>query len=121
MRLGACSVIVAGAVRHRVSVSTLGAALTFAIVLIAAPPAALAQQLQPIPDVFVGDWSRHGVGLTISRFDSAAEQGEALARWRIYTWCQDPVTNAPNPPPCDSVIGNSLEDGGIAVIALTHP
>lgn len=47
--------------------------------------------------------------------------GSAVAQWRTYTWCQDPITKKPNPPPCDTFVGNFIEDGGIASIALLHP
>jgi hypothetical protein len=71
--------------------------------------------------MYVGGWWHHGAGITITRFEASPTGGSALAQWRTYTWCQDPLTTKPNPPPCDTSVGNFLEDGGIASIALLHP
>jgi hypothetical protein len=78
-------------------------------------------QLAPIPDMYVGAWWHHGAGIMITKFEGSPEGGSAVAQWRTYTWCQDPITKKPNPPPCDTFVGNFIEDGGIASIALLHP
>ena len=74
-------------------------------------PAGAQEQPAPIPDMYIGGWERHGTGITISRSDFAPEQGNALMEWRTYTWCQDPITQKPSPPPCDSMIGNTIGSG----------
>ena len=79
------------------------------------------QSLAPIPDMYVGNWGHHGASISISRSDFAPEQGEALMRWRTYSWCQDPSTNNTSPPPCDTILGNSIAAGGLGSITLTHP
>lgn len=84
-------------------------------------PAGAQEQPAPIPDMYIGGWERHGTGITISRSDFAPEQGNALMEWRTYTWCQDPITQKPSPPPCDSMIGNTIGSGGLASITLLHP
>jgi hypothetical protein len=109
--------------RRRTCIRILGAALLVAVVTtppgVGADPAD--QQLAPIPDIYVGSWSRHGSSLSITRPDAFPEAGNLIAQWRTYTWCQDPVSKKANPPPCDMIIGNSIEDGGLASIALLHP
>ncbi len=83
--------------------------------------AAAQTQLQPIPDAFVGFWSHHGIGLTITREDAFPQAGDAIVQWRTYTWCQDPGSQQRNPPPCDLLLDNQIADGGIASIVLVHP
>jgi hypothetical protein len=93
----------------------------FAAALPGASAHAQDAQLAPIPDMYVGAWSHHGVGISISRSDAFPEAGSAIVQWRIYTWCQDTLTNQQNPPPCDMIIGNLITNGGIASIVLMHP
>jgi hypothetical protein len=57
---------------------------------------------------FVGDWSRHGVVLSV------ADDGSATALWRIYEWCGPGVTQ-----PCDRLEGNRLIAGGRAELVFT--
>jgi hypothetical protein len=83
--------------------------------------AAQDQQLAPIPDMYLGTWWHHGAELTISRPDEVPEAGSVIAQWRTYTWCEDALAQRVNPPPCDMMLGNFIEDGGIASIALLHP
>jgi hypothetical protein len=77
-------------------------------------------QIAPIPDMYLGNWGHHGASITITTFQGAPEGGSALVQWRTYTWCQDPTTKQSNPPPCDLSLGNFIEAGGIASIALFH-
>jgi hypothetical protein len=77
-------------------------------------------QLSPIPDMYVGAWWHHGMNFTITKVSDFPEDGFAIAQWRTYTWCQDAFSHTTNPPPCDMTIGNMIEDGGIASIALVH-
>ena len=60
------------------------------------------------------------MGITITRNGYAPEAPSVIAQWRTYTWCVDPFTQRRNAPPCDTMIGNMIEDGGIASIALFH-
>jgi hypothetical protein len=55
---------------------------------------------------FVGTWVRHGFALTVNA------DGNGDASWRVYGWC------SASPPPCDSIIGNQIIDGGHASIQL---
>jgi hypothetical protein len=55
---------------------------------------------------FVGTWVRHGFALTVNA------DGNGDASWRVYGWC------GASPPPCDSIIGNQIIDGGHASIQL---
>jgi hypothetical protein len=95
------------------------------VVLAAALPVASASAqgapLAPIPEMYVGSWSHHGAGISITRSDAFPELGSATMQWRTYTWCQDTLTNQQNPPPCDIIIGNLITNGGIASIVLMHP
>jgi hypothetical protein len=63
----------------------------------------------PSPDFssFVGDWGRHGFGMTISA------SGEATATWRIYKWCSDDPT-----PPCDEMTDSNIVNGGRATVVF---
>ena len=56
---------------------------------------------------FVGDWGRHGFGMTISA------SGEATATWRIYKWCSDDPT-----PPCDEMTDSNIVSGGRATVVF---
>lgn len=87
-----------------------------------APTAARADdvQLAPVPDMYYGTWWHHGAGITITRNDAVPEAPNVVAQWRTYTWCSDALTKKHNPPPCDSFVGNFIEDGGIASLAVFH-
>jgi hypothetical protein len=52
---------------------------------------------------FVGVWSRHGAGLTIS------PDGSFSLEWRTYRMCGE------GPPPCDQIVNNLITDGGRAI------
>jgi hypothetical protein len=54
-----------------------------------------------------GDWSRHGLGLSVS------EDGSVEAIWRVYRWCGPGVQL-----PCDELTGNLIISGGRADITL---
>ena len=56
-----------------------------------------------------GAWFRHGVSMTIG------PDGQAVANWRVYQWCNDLT----RPAPCDSIIGNNIIDGGLAMLRFT--
>ena len=70
----------------------------------AAPAAAQDAPFAPI----VGDWDRHGFGITVR------DDGRSSAVWRIYRWCGPGVAQ-----PCDQIIRNSLVSGGHAVIRFS--
>ena len=57
---------------------------------------------------FVGEWTFHGAVVVIN------PDGAGVANWRIYKWCSDDPT-----PPCDSVRGGDIIDGGKATFRLT--
>jgi hypothetical protein len=94
-----------------------------ACLLSLAPGAAYADEpkLAPVPDMYYGSWWHHGMNITITRHDWAPEAPTVIAQWRTYTWCLDSFSNKRNPPPCDSMVGNFIEDGGIASLAVFHP
>jgi hypothetical protein len=56
-----------------------------------------------------GDWTAHGFGLSV------ADDGQAVANWRVYQWCSDLTS----PAPCDSILGNEIESGGLAMVRFT--
>ena len=56
---------------------------------------------------FAESWARHGFMLQV------AEDGSALAEWRIYAVCTDEPA-----PPCDTVVGDEIIPGGRATIAF---
>src|SRR4051794_35457399 len=56
-----------------------------------------------------GNWTAHGFGLSV------ADDGQAVANWRVYQWCSDLTA----PAPCDSILGNDIEDGGLAMVRFT--
>jgi hypothetical protein len=56
-----------------------------------------------------GGWSSHGFDMSI------AADGQAVAHWRVYQWC----TDLTNPAPCDSIIGNQIEAGGLGMLRFT--
>ncbi len=110
--------------RVRNRLSWIGAALVVVLALLApvnSAPVAAQAELQPIPDMYVGTWSHHGIGISITRSDTFPQAGSAIAQWRTYTWCQDALSGNRNPPPCDMMVGNLIANGGIASILLTHP
>ncbi len=57
-------------------------------------------------EVLAGTWYRHGVDLTIT------PAGHATMEWRVYTVCGQ------DPPPCDNLQGNEVDDGGRATLEL---
>lgn len=56
-----------------------------------------------------GSWNQHGLWLYI------AADGQAVARWRVYIWCN----LLTKPAPCDSILDGHIEDGGLAMIGFT--
>jgi hypothetical protein len=87
--------------------SLLGLAL-LAVCLLGAPGYASAQSPANFA-ALAGDWSAHGFGLSI------ASDGQAVAHWRVYQWCSD----LSSPAPCDSMLGNDIENGGLAMLRFT--
>jgi hypothetical protein len=79
-----------------------------ALLCLGAPRAAFAGSGSDFSAI-AGGWSMHGLSLEI------AGDGQAVAHWRVYTWCSD----LSRPAPCDSIIGNSIEDGGLAMLRFT--
>jgi hypothetical protein len=75
---------------------------------------AQAQQLAPIPDMYLGEWFHHGASLDITRSDIDPAAGFVTAQWRTYSMCES------SPPPCDRFIGHVLAEGGIASLVLQH-
>jgi hypothetical protein len=72
-----------------------------------------------IPSTFCDGWYHHGGGFEITcppASDLEHQVGSMTASWRTYTWCPD----VNNKPPCDSMIGSNIMDGGIASLAVTH-
>jgi hypothetical protein len=65
----------------------------------------------------------HGLSFTITRYEFAPEGRSAIAQWRTYTPCVDTtgLTTKRNSPPCDSILANFIEPGGLASVALMHP
>ena len=57
---------------------------------------------------FVGDWYHHGIGASITA------EGLGTLGWRTYTTC-----GPQQPPPCDTINGNEIIDGGHATFELT--
>lgn len=86
--------------------------LAVAALLATAMPAHAQSEAPPDEEVslnaFVGDWSRHGMQLTVS------DDGTAWARWRVYQWCGPAVA-----PPCDRIENDSLISGGQADLVFT--
>jgi hypothetical protein len=70
----------------------------------AAPAATALRGLAPL----VGDWTGHGGGIHIGA------DGQGLATFRAYRFCTDNPT-----PPCDTMNGNAIVDGGRATFRLT--
>jgi hypothetical protein len=57
---------------------------------------------------FAGGWSRHGEALIIGA------SGHGTMTFRTYRWCsQEPA------PPCDALVGDSIDSGGHAAFVLT--
>jgi hypothetical protein len=78
----------------------------------ASDPAPAGQQAPASPDfsAFAGGWWHHGFDVTINA------DGSGEASWRIYSWCSTPGTL----PPCDSMQGNMIIEGGHATITFDH-
>jgi hypothetical protein len=57
----------------------------------------------PVLTPFLGIWSRHGAGLTIS------PDGSFSFEWRTYRMCGQ------YPPPCDQIVNNVITGGGRAI------
>jgi hypothetical protein len=70
----------------------------------AAPAATALRGLAPL----VGDWTGHGGGIHIGA------DGQGQATFRAYRFCTDDPT-----PPCDTMNGNAIVDGGRAQFRLT--
>jgi hypothetical protein len=86
---------------------TLALAVTLAVAGGLSTGANGAHAARVAANLFAGSWSRHGFTLNV------AEDGTALAVWRIYSVCSDdPV------PPCDSVVGDAIISGGRAAIVF---
>lgn len=66
------------------------------------------QNQAPDFTAFAKGWSKHGFGIKINT------DGSGEASWRTYKWCSDDPT-----PPCDSMEGNNIIDGGKATIKLS--
>ena len=60
---------------------------------------------------FIGDWWKHGFGLTIS------PNGRGVAEWRIYTSCSETGGREP----CDRIVNNIIIGGGRAFIQFSPP
>lgn len=73
-----------------------------------APPAAPASRALSGLGPLVGDWNGHGGGVHIGA------DGEGQATFRAYRFCTDDPT-----PPCDTMNGNAIIDGGHAQFRLT--
>jgi len=91
-------------VRHLTRVMLV---LAFMLAGMAAAPAR-AQSVQDFSAIG-GAWSAHGIGLNIGN------DGQAVASWRVYTWC----ALLTQPAPCDSMIGNDIMDGGLAMLQFS--
>jgi hypothetical protein len=78
---------------------------TLALVVPAIAGVTAAPDFSPI----AGAWGAHGISVEIGN------DGQAVAHWRIYTWCN----TVQQPAPCDSIIGDSIEDGGLAMLSFT--
>ena len=61
--------------------------------------------------LFIGDWGKHGFGLTIS------PSGRGDAEWRIYTWCNQTGGREP----CDRIVNNIIIGGGRAFMEFSPP
>ena len=96
--------------RFRDTVFAVVTATTLALVVfISSNAARLRAQVSPTnqPDFssFAGSWGSHGFGITVGT------NGDALAQWRVYSWCDE---TAP-PGPCDTVLAGQGNDGGKVV------
>jgi hypothetical protein len=109
----------------RTRIPNAAVAVLLAVIAAFAPIGAWAGELKlaPIPETYLGSWGHHGSSFTITRYEFAPEGGSAIAQWRTYTPCIDTTgpTTKRNPPPCDSFLGNFIEPGGLASVALMHP
>jgi hypothetical protein len=91
----------------RVPIARLGLLIGLIGGLIGPAPSATAQDAQKFAPI-VGDWARHGFGITVH------EDGRSAAQWRMYQWCGPGV-----PQPCDQMIDNEIVAGGRAVIRFS--
>ena len=82
------------------------ALLATVLVACAAPGASPGPAASPSLTPFLGAWSRHGAGLTIS------PDGSFSLEWRTYRTCGQ------DPPPCDQIVNNLITDGGRAIGTL---
>lgn len=82
------------------------AALLAVLALALAAPATVRAQRSPDFSSMAGNWEAHGFSLDIG------SDGQAVAHWRVYTWCN----MLTQPAPCDSMIGNEIVDGGLAML-----
>jgi hypothetical protein len=77
--------------------------LAWLLVACAAPGASPGPAASPGLTSFLGTWSRHGAGMTIS------PDGSFNVEWRTYRMCDQ------YPPPCDQIVNNLITDGGRAI------
>ena len=82
------------------------ALLATILVACAGPGSSPGPAARPDLTPFVGVWSRHGAGLTIS------PDGSFSLEWRTYRTCGQ------DPPPCDQFVNNLIVSGGRAVGTL---
>ncbi len=57
---------------------------------------------------FVGTWTNHGMSVSVN------SSGSGTAGWRTYSWC-----SAGAPPPCDSMNGDVITNGGAATFTIS--
>ena len=89
--------------RPRAALAPCGLVLLVSVlVACAAPGASPGPAASPGLTPFLGVWSRHGAGLTIS------PDGSFSFDWRTYRMCGQ------YPPPCDQVVNNVITGGGRA-------
>jgi hypothetical protein len=74
----------------------------------ATSPAAPAASALPGLGPLTGDWAGHGGGIHVGA------DGQGQATFRAYRFCSDDPT-----PPCDTMSGNTIVDGGHAQFRLT--
>jgi len=79
------------------------ALLATILVACAGPGSSPGPAARPDLTPFVGVWSRHGAGLTIS------PDGSLSLEWRTYRTCGQ------DPPPCDQIVNDLINDGGRAI------
>jgi hypothetical protein len=97
--------------RPRAVLATCGLVLLASVLVAcagpgASPGASPGPTASPSLAPFLGVWSRHGAGLTIS------PDGSFSFGWRTYRTCGQ------DPPPCDQIVNNVITDGGRAIGTL---